>query len=92
MSPRLAPESDEPNSAIARFSSSTSRALIDSVTLAGGAVDRGHLGVDPLADREAVRALLAAVARQLGLADEAGHAVAERDLDAAIGDRRRSCR
>src|SRR5579875_2593549 len=33
ISPRLAPESDEPNSAIARFSSSTSLALIDSVIL-----------------------------------------------------------
>ena len=32
MSPRLAPESDEPNSAIACFSSSSSRALIDSAT------------------------------------------------------------
>ena len=32
MSPRLAPESDEPNSAIAFFSSSSSRALIDSTT------------------------------------------------------------
>src|SRR5258705_1642892 len=39
----------------------------------GGAVDRRDLGVDPLADREAVRALLAAVARQLGFTDEAGH-------------------
>src|SRR5260370_41555226 len=29
ISPRLAPESEDPNSAIARFSSSTSRALID---------------------------------------------------------------
>src|SRR5436190_849197 len=33
MSPRLAPESEDPNSAIARFSSSTSRALIDRVSL-----------------------------------------------------------
>src|SRR5579875_1239982 len=33
MSPRLAPESEEPNSAIARFSSSISRALIDRMTL-----------------------------------------------------------
>src|SRR5579862_523933 len=53
---------------------------------AGGAVDRGHLGIDPLADRKAVGALLAAVARQLGLADEARHVVGERDLDAALGD------
>src|SRR6185312_322276 len=33
MSPRLAPESDEPYSAIAFFSSSNSRALIDRLTL-----------------------------------------------------------
>ena len=32
MSPRLAPESDEPKSAIAFFSSSSSRALTDSTT------------------------------------------------------------
>ena len=87
MSPRLAPESDEPNSAIACFSSSTSRALIDSVTWRVLASIGGDLGVDLLADGEAVRALLAAVARQIGLADEAGEAVAERHLDAAVADR-----
>src|SRR5258708_2904893 len=58
--------------------------------LARRLVDRRHLGVDLLADGEAVGALLAAVARQVRLADEARHAVADRDLDAAIGDRRDS--
>ncbi len=88
MSPRLAPESDEPNSAIAFFSSSTSRALIDSVALRVARSSCGDLGVDLLADGEAVGPLLGAVARQLGLADEAGQAVGQRHLDAAIGDRR----
>src|SRR5438477_226770 len=53
----------------------------------GGAVDRGDLGIDPLADREAVGALLAAVARQFGFADKTGHAVGQRHLDAAFLDR-----
>src|SRR3954454_11853688 len=55
---------------------------------AGGAVDRGDLGVDPLADRKAIGALFAAVARQLGFADEAGHVVGQHDLDTALGDAR----
>src|SRR6195256_6359125 len=52
----------------------------------GGTVDRRDLGIDPLADREPVSALLAAVARQLGFADEAGHAVGQRHLEAAVLD------
>src|SRR6185295_4708047 len=36
---------------------------------------------------ETVRTLLAALARQIRLADEAGQAVADRDLDAAVVDR-----
>src|SRR5205085_3391948 len=52
----------------------------------GGAVDRGDLGIDPLADGETVGALLAAVARQLGFADEAGHAVGQGHIDAALLD------
>src|SRR6185437_1672522 len=56
--------------------------------LARRLVDRGDLGVDLLADGEAVGTLLAAVARQVRLADEARHALADRHLDAAIGDRR----
>src|SRR5437764_3690312 len=52
----------------------------------GGAVDRGDLGIEPLADREAVGALLAAVARQLGLADETGHAVGQGHLEAGVLD------
>src|SRR5438132_5746431 len=42
------------------------------------------VGVDPLADREAVGALLAAVARQFGFADEARDAVGQHDLDPGI--------
>src|SRR5258708_849089 len=56
--------------------------------LARRLVDRRYLGVDLFADGEAVGALLAAVARQIRLADEARHAVADRHLDALIGDRR----
>src|SRR5579864_4091980 len=59
--------------------------------LAGRLVELGDLGVDPLANRETVGALLAAVTRQLGLADEAGHAVGQLDIDAGVrraGDRR----
>src|SRR5260370_3005683 len=56
--------------------------------LARRLVDRRDLGVDLLADGEAVGALLAAVARQVGLADAARHAVPDGDLDAAIDDRR----
>src|SRR5262249_23677397 len=56
--------------------------------LAGLGVDDGDLGVDLVADGEAVRALLAALARQLGFADEALGPVAEGHLDAALGDRR----
>src|SRR5436305_9319645 len=52
-----------------------------------GAVDRRDLGIDPLADRKAVGALLAAIARQFGFADKAGHAVGQRHLDAAFLDR-----
>src|SRR5262249_30804556 len=43
------------------------------------AVDRGDLGVDFFANREAVGTLLAAVAREFRLADEAGHAIADHD-------------
>src|SRR5713226_3242726 len=53
-----------------------------------GAVDRGDLGVNPLADRKTVGTLLAAVARQLGFPDEAGHTVGQRDLDPGFGDPR----
>src|SRR5690242_21321406 len=40
-----------------------------------GAVDRRDLGIHPLADRKAVGALLASIARQFGFADKAGHPV-----------------
>ena len=53
---------------------------------AGGLVDVGDLGVEAVADGEALGALLGAVARQVGLADEGGHrrvVVAELHLDAA---------
>src|SRR5579885_2045964 len=52
----------------------------------GRAVALRDLGVDPLADRKTVGALLAAVARQLGFADEAGHIVGQHDLDPGIVD------
>src|SRR5712692_740807 len=51
-----------------------------------GLVDRRHLGIDALADGKAVRTLLTAVARQLGLADEPGHAIGQGDLDPGFGD------
>src|SRR4051812_14228828 len=51
-------------------------------------VDRGDFRVDPLADRETVRALLATIARQLGFADEAGNVVGQHHLDAALVDSR----
>src|SRR6266852_553214 len=56
--------------------------------LACGAVERGDLGVHLLAHGKAVRALLGAVARQLGLADEAGQPVTQRHFDAAVADGR----
>ena len=89
MSPSEAPESEEPNCSMASFSSAISSALTDSGDAARGLVDVGDLGVEPVADGEALRALLGAVARQVGLADEGGHrrvVVAELDLDAARGD------
>src|SRR4029077_16340292 len=55
--------------------------------LAGRPIDCGHFGVDFFADREAVRPLLATVPRQLCLANEPWHSVADRHLDAAIGYR-----
>src|SRR6266481_378214 len=55
--------------------------------LAGGAVDRRYLGIDPLADSESIGTLLAAVARQLRLSDEAKHAITDRHLDPAISNR-----
>src|SRR3546814_12403243 len=53
--------------------------------LAGLRIDRGDAGVDLLADSEAARLLLAAVTRQLRLADEADGAVADLHLDAVVG-------
>src|SRR5215813_2509540 len=52
--------------------------------LAGLGIDRRDLGVDLLADGEAVGPLIAALAREIGLADEAGNAVAERHLDPVV--------
>src|SRR6185437_10452667 len=54
--------------------------------LARRLVDRGDLGIDLLADGEAVGPLLGAVAREVALADEAGHAFGDHHLDPAIGD------
>src|SRR5215471_19351951 len=57
------------------------------VQLARLGVDHRDLGVDLVANCKAVGALLAAVAGELGLADEALGPVAESDLDAALVDR-----
>src|SRR5262249_18270950 len=47
-------------------------------------IDGGDLRIDLLADCEAVRTLLAALAREVGLSNEADHAVCERHLDAVV--------
>src|SRR6185437_16441952 len=52
--------------------------------LARRAVDGGDLGIDLLADREALGTLVGTVAGELRLADEAVRAVAEIDLDAIV--------
>jgi hypothetical protein len=65
MSPSEAPESDEPYCATASFSSAISSALIET-ELAGLLVESDDACVDLLADREALRTLLVAVARQVG--------------------------
>ena len=85
MSPSVAPESEEPYWAIASFSSAISSALIDTEHLAGAAVELGDARVDLLADREPLRPLLAAVARQIGAPDE-GLEIGADDLhvDAAL--------
>ncbi len=72
MSPSVAPESEEPYCAIASFSSATSSALIETVTLWRAAIELDDAGVDLLADGEAVRTLLGAVAGQLRALDEGG--------------------
>ena len=84
MSPRLAPESDDPNSAIARFSSSTSRALIDKVSLR---VARSIVVIlastfSPTAKRSGRCSLRSRDSS--GFADKAGDAVADHHLDTAI--------
>src|SRR6516162_5516201 len=56
--------------------------------LARCAVNGGNLGVDFFADRKAVGPLFAAVTRQFGFADEAGHTIANQDIDARIVGRR----
>jgi hypothetical protein len=53
--------------------------------LAGLLVEQGDAGVDLLADREALGALLVTVARQIGALDEGGHVgVDDLHFDAAI--------
>ena len=73
MSPSEAPESDEPYWATAAFSSAISSALIETVILRLLASICGDPGIDLLADREALGALLGAVAGQIGALDEGGH-------------------
>ena len=70
---------------MASFSSATSSALIETETLWRAAVELDHPGIDLLADGEAVRALLGAVARQLRTLDEGGEFGADDlDVDAAF--------
>src|SRR4029077_5020936 len=52
--------------------------------LARGLVHAGYHGVDLVALAEALRTLVAAVARQVGAADERLDAVGQRHLDAAV--------
>ena len=55
--------------------------------LVGLAVELGDAGVDLLADREALGALVAAVAREIGALDEGGEVGADDlDVDAAFLD------
>jgi hypothetical protein len=51
-------------------------------------VDVGDQGVHLVADREPLGPLLAPVAAEVRLADEAAQVLADRDLDPAVGDRR----
>src|SRR4051812_28628976 len=53
---------------------------------AAAAIDLGDLGVDLFADGETIRTLFGTLTRQIGLADEAGEPVGDRDFDTAIGD------
>ena len=84
MSPSEAPESDEPYCATASFSSAISRALIESPILRPDLSTHGHQGIDLVALAEAFGALIVAVARQIGAADEGAHAVGQLDFDAAV--------
>ena len=69
------------------FPPAISRCLIDSVTFRVFLSIADHLGVDLLADREAVRPLFAAVARQFRLSDEAESLPSPTiDFDAAVLD------
>src|SRR5690606_33337708 len=54
--------------------------------LAGLAVDAADLGIDALSHGEALRTLLRTIAGQVGLADEAGDALGQLQLDAAVVD------
>ena len=57
---------------MASFSSATSSALIETRDLAGLAVELGDAGVDLLTDGETLRALIGAVAGEIGALDEGG--------------------
>ncbi len=70
ISPSEAPESEDPYWAMASFSSATSSALIDTATLRVLRSNWGDAAVELLPDREALGALLGAVARKLGTLDE----------------------
>ena len=70
MSPSVAPESEEPYWAIASFSSRDFERLDRHLHLVGAAVELDDASIDLLADGEALRPLLAAIARQLRALDE----------------------
>ena len=88
MSPRDAPLSDEPNSAIACLSSSVSRALIDSDTRRWARSTVMILASTFSPTAKTVGALLRTLTRQVGALDEAGDLAVDQHFDAAIGDRR----
>ena len=85
MSPSEAPESVEPNCAIASFSSATWRALIGEGHAARLAVELGDARIDLLAGGETLGTLIATVASKLVTLDEGGEVgVDDLHFDAAI--------
>src|SRR5208337_4040172 len=86
MSPSEAPESAEPYCAIASFSSATSSALMETAILRARR-SNWMIRASTFPDREALGALVAAVAGELVALDEGGQIGAgDLDLDAAVLD------